>query len=102
MICVPDLDQGAEQYRRLGFNVQPGGVHPGKGTHNAIAFNDEDYLELLAIRDPAEERAAKQGRGAGAATWRASSPRAAGSASSSCRATISRRTSPRCAAAAWR
>ena len=58
MICMPGLAQGTETYRRLGFNVQPGGVHPGKGTHNAIAFNDEDYLELLAIRDPAEERAA--------------------------------------------
>jgi hypothetical protein len=59
MLCVPDLERGAEQYRRLGFNVQPGGVHPGKGTHNAIAFNDPDYLELLAIRDPAEDRAAE-------------------------------------------
>lgn len=58
MICVPDLARGTEQYKKMGFNVQPGGVHPGKGTHNAIAFNDEDYLELLAIRDPAEERAA--------------------------------------------
>jgi hypothetical protein len=63
MICVPDLARGAEQYRRMGFNVQPGGVHPGKGTHNAIAFNDPDYLELLAIRDPAEERAAESGAG---------------------------------------
>ena len=63
MICVPDLARGMEQYRRMGFNVQPGGVHPGKGTHNAIAFNDEDYLELLAIRDPAEERAANGGAG---------------------------------------
>ena len=63
MICVPDLARGTEQYRRMGFNVQPGGVHPGKGTHNAIAFNDEDYLELLAIRDPAEERAADAGTG---------------------------------------
>jgi catechol 2,3-dioxygenase-like lactoylglutathione lyase family enzyme len=59
MICVPDLARGAETYQRLGFNVQPGGVHPGKGTHNAIMFNDEDYLELLAIRDPAEDRAAE-------------------------------------------
>jgi hypothetical protein len=59
MICVPDLERGAAQYRRLGFNVQPGGTHPGKGTHNAIALNDPDYLELLAIRDPAEERAAE-------------------------------------------
>ena len=63
MICVPDLEKGAAQYRRLGFNIQQGGTHPGKGTHNAIAFNDEDYLELLAIRDPAEERAFNSGAG---------------------------------------
>lgn len=63
MICIPDLARGTEQYRKMGFNVQPGGVHRGKGTHNAIAFNDEDYLELLAIRDPAEERAANGGAG---------------------------------------
>ena len=63
MICVPDLERGAGQYCRMGFNVQQGGVHPGRGTHNAIAFNDEDYLELLAIRDPAEERAAEAGAG---------------------------------------
>ena len=63
MVCVPDLNRGAEQYRKLGFNVQPGGTHPGKGTHNAIAFTDEDYLELLAIRDPAEERAFNGGKG---------------------------------------
>ena len=58
MICVPDLARGIEQYRKLGFNIQMGGIHPGKGTHNAIALNDEDYLELLAIRDAAEQRAA--------------------------------------------
>jgi catechol 2,3-dioxygenase-like lactoylglutathione lyase family enzyme len=58
MITVPDLERGAEQYRKLGFNVQPGGTHPGKGTHNAIAFTDEDYLELLAIRDKAEQQKA--------------------------------------------
>ena len=63
MICVPDLERGIAQYRRMGFNVQPGGVHPGKGTHKAIAFNEEDYLELLAIRDPAEERAAEAAAG---------------------------------------
>ena len=63
MICVPGLERGVESYRRMGFNVQPGGTHPGKGTHNAIAFNDPDYLELLAIRDPAEERAAEAGAG---------------------------------------
>ena len=53
-VCVHDLDEGIAQFRRLGFNVAIGGVHPGKGTHNAIAFNDEDYIELLAIRDRAE------------------------------------------------
>lgn len=63
-ICVPDLDQGIAQFRKLGFNVAMGGVHPGKGTHNAIAFNDEDYIELLGIRDRAEyEAAVKAGRG---------------------------------------
>lgn len=58
MICVPDLARGSEQFFRMGFNIHPGGVHPGRGTHNAIAFFNDDYLELLAIRDPAEHRAA--------------------------------------------
>ena len=58
MICVPDLDRGVAQYRKMGFTVNAGGVHTGKGTHNAIALNEEDYLELLAVRDPAEYAAA--------------------------------------------
>ena len=62
MICVPDLTRGIEQYRKLGFNIYPGGVHTGKGTHNAIAFNDYDYVELLAIRDRSEyEASARKG-----------------------------------------
>jgi catechol 2,3-dioxygenase-like lactoylglutathione lyase family enzyme len=56
MICMPGLEQGIEQYRRMGFNIHAGGVHPGKGTHNAIAFNQDDYVELLAIRDQAEHQ----------------------------------------------
>src|SRR5687767_7762240 len=55
-ICVPDLLQGMERLRKLGFDVHMGGVHAGKGTHNAIAFNEDDYIELLAIRDEAEYR----------------------------------------------
>jgi len=51
MICVEDLDRGIETYSRIGFDVHPGGIHTGKGTHNAIAFNEEDYVELLAVRD---------------------------------------------------
>jgi hypothetical protein len=63
-ICVPDLQQGMAQFRKLGFNINMGGVHVGKGTHNAIAFNDEDYIELLAIRDHTEYQAAvKNGTG---------------------------------------
>jgi hypothetical protein len=58
MICVPELAQAMEQYRKLGFNIYPGGAHPGKGTHNAIAFNTEDYVELLAIHDRREYEAA--------------------------------------------
>ena len=58
VIAVPDLAQGVAQYRRLGFDMHPGGAHPGMGTHNAIALNQEDYSELLAIRDPAEQKAA--------------------------------------------
>ena len=57
-ICVPDLARGIEQYRKLGFNTYEGGAHPGKGTHNAIAFNQDDYIELLAVRDEAEYRTA--------------------------------------------
>jgi len=58
MICVPDLARGIEQYRKLGFNIHAGGAHPGKGTHNGIGLNEEDYIELLAIRDAAEQRVA--------------------------------------------
>jgi len=81
MICVPDLPRGMEQYRKMGFNIHAGGVHPGKGTRNAIAFLQDDYIELLAIRDQAEHRAAAF-------------------ATSSCRATTWRRRWPRCEAAA--
>jgi hypothetical protein len=58
MICAPDLERGIDTYARLGFNVFRGGVHPGKGTHNAISFLQEDYLELLSIRDEREHIAA--------------------------------------------
>ncbi len=61
MICVPDLQRAIEQYCNMGFNMRDGGVHPGKGTQNAVAFTEDDYIELLAIRDLAEHQAsAKQ------------------------------------------
>jgi catechol 2,3-dioxygenase-like lactoylglutathione lyase family enzyme len=50
MVCVPDLAAAMAAYIRLGFHVYPGGVHTGRATQNAIAFHDEDYLELLSLR----------------------------------------------------
>lgn len=63
MIAVPDLAEGIAQYHRLGFDIYEGGIHPGKGTHNAIAFNHDDYVELIAIRDRAEFDAASAASG---------------------------------------
>ena len=57
MICVPDLQPAIDAYTRIGFDVRPGGVHPDAGTENAIAFFQDDYLELLAIRPGEEKRA---------------------------------------------
>jgi catechol 2,3-dioxygenase-like lactoylglutathione lyase family enzyme len=51
MICVPDLDRGIDAYTRVGFAIYPGGAHTGRATHNAIAFNQDDYLELLSLRE---------------------------------------------------
>ena len=58
MMCVPDLAQGIDAYTRIGFAVHPGGAHAGKGTHNAIAFFEDDYLELLSVQDRALHRVA--------------------------------------------
>jgi catechol 2,3-dioxygenase-like lactoylglutathione lyase family enzyme len=63
MICVADLGKAIDAYTRIGFDVRPGGDHPGRGTHNAIAFNVEDYLELLGLRDRAEYLAASPAGG---------------------------------------
>lgn len=61
MICVPDLRQAMERYREFGFQMHAGGVHVGKGTHNAIAFNEHDYIELLAVREEGEYKRASPG-----------------------------------------
>lgn len=58
MICVDDLQKGVDAYARIGFDVRPGGVHTGRGTHNAIAFNQDDYVEIMGVRDRNEYLAA--------------------------------------------
>jgi Glyoxalase-like domain len=67
MICVADLPSAIDRYRRMGFNMHPGGDHPGRGTHNAIAFNEDDYLELLAIRDLTEYQGSRGSGNSGTA-----------------------------------
>src|SRR5438128_2043854 len=52
MIAVPDLERGIDAYTRIGFDIYPGGAHTARATHNAIAFHQDDYLELLSLRDP--------------------------------------------------
>lgn len=53
MICVPDLQTGLDAYTRIGFRISPGGGHPGQGTHNAIAFLQEDREPDRGVRTPA-------------------------------------------------
>ena len=59
---VPSLDAAVRDYRALGFTVQPGGRHPGSGTHNAAWRLDTRYIELLAVCD---EPVARAGAGPG-------------------------------------
>lgn len=63
MICPPRLEAGIEAYTRMGFSVHPGGVSGTKGTHNAIAFLEDDYLELVSLSDRDAYLAASPGGG---------------------------------------
>jgi len=57
MHWVPDLDAAMNDYRALGFTIQPGGEHPGVGTHNAAWRIDARYVELIAVHDEGVARA---------------------------------------------
>lgn len=58
VIGVKSLEASLASYRRLGFDVQPGGRHADGGTENALIRFGLDYLELLAIFDQEAARVA--------------------------------------------
>jgi catechol 2,3-dioxygenase-like lactoylglutathione lyase family enzyme len=51
-IAVADLDAATAELRdRLGIEAGGGGVHPGAGTANRLAWFGDTYLELIAVVD---------------------------------------------------
>ena len=83
IILVEDLVAARRRMSTLGFTVDDGGRHPGRGTANLIVPFGEEYLELLAVVDEGEARAAPRGRpvldalarrGPGLARWSVEPP----------------------------
>ncbi len=55
IIGVNDLEHATTTYsQKLGLTVSGGGVHPTGGTANRIIVIGDTYLELIAVRTPAE------------------------------------------------
>lgn len=78
IVLVEDLGQARRDMQDLGFRVDEGGRHPGRGTANLIVPLGQEYIELLAIVDVDEARASADGRpvlaalgrgGPGVARW---------------------------------
>ncbi|MEX2238607.1 MAG: VOC family protein [Dehalococcoidia bacterium] len=63
VVAVRDLAEASARFRGLGFDVEPGGEHPGLGTHNALIRFGLDYIELIAVNDV--EAARSRGLGTG-------------------------------------
>jgi hypothetical protein len=70
VVVVRDLDNAAENWRRLGFTVSPRGTHSARmGSGNATIMLDPDYIELLGVLVETEHNAptraflAKRGEG---------------------------------------
>jgi hypothetical protein len=61
VICVHDLPSAAQSLRTLGFTLTPTGIHPF-GTSNHLAMFENNFLELVAVTDPAAIPAAAPGR----------------------------------------
>jgi catechol 2,3-dioxygenase-like lactoylglutathione lyase family enzyme len=58
VLMVKDLDQAAENYKRLGFTVSPRGTHSAHmGSGNYTIMFDPDYMELLGVLAATEHNA---------------------------------------------
>jgi catechol 2,3-dioxygenase-like lactoylglutathione lyase family enzyme len=58
VIMVRDLDQAAENWKRLGFTVSPRGTHSAHmGSGNYTIMLDPDYMELLGVLVETEHNA---------------------------------------------
>lgn len=58
VVMVNDLDQAAENYKRLGFTISPRGTHSAHmGSGNYTIMFDPDYMELLGVLAPTEHNA---------------------------------------------
>jgi hypothetical protein len=63
VFAVSDLDAAAARFRRdYGLDSSAGGRHPGWGTANRIVPLGDDYLELIAVVEPAIARRSTFGR----------------------------------------
>jgi hypothetical protein len=63
LYAVADLESGANRFEEdLGLESVRGGEHPGWGTANRIVPLGPDYLELIAVADPAAAAASEFGR----------------------------------------
>ena len=63
VLAVDDLEGSARALgAALGIEVHAGGAHPGWGTHNAIAWLGDGYLELITVADADQAGQVPQGR----------------------------------------
>ena len=52
IIATPDLDGAVARLRqRLGIEAGGGGIHPGLGTENRLAWFGDSYIELIDVTD---------------------------------------------------